>query len=100
MTSDNHVTGPVTEAMIEAGVKAYAKVPRYCRDAERFTAIYLAMKSKEQASVHSPQSSEAVERVARAIMEAQPYNLSPDEAMNCAQAAIAAMGSQSEGERG
>lgn len=32
-----------------------------------------------------------VEAVARAIMEAEPYNLSPDEAMNCARAAIEAL---------
>ena len=31
----------------------------------------------------------SVEAVARAIMEAQPYNLSPDEAMNCARAVLA-----------
>lgn len=66
MTSDNHVTGPVSDAMLAAGVQALDRYYKSSLSAKAVSDIYLAMKSKEQASVHSP---DEVERVARAIDE-------------------------------
>lgn len=68
MTSDNHVTGPVTEAMIEAGRNAMVSDEWSSMiDLNRLPQAYLAMKSKEQASVHSP---DEVELVTDAIVAA------------------------------